>query len=278
LHHFAGLRLKMRRFAISTVLLAVHLIIMLVAVDRLANFSMRGHGIVAGEATLIGVALGVGRLHKAGRLVVGAVGLAVLVTLLISLSLRLPLGGLFGMNGMGWPFLLLVVRSLIVASYYWMKFGRQGIALATTGEPLEGSLLRLPLKFFFTATMLVALFLAIQNNLDNAFYGLLLVVLIVLLGVGYAAMSLLASLLPLEPNPTPSRIAVYLLTTLTIAFALAGHQYQQTAGPSPWPHGWAHFRRGLTPCLIEITWVWCTLLVVRLAGYRLAKTCSGCQI
>ncbi len=95
----------------------------------------------------------------------------------------------------------------------------------------------------------------------------MLVIWVGMLGLGYAALSLTASLGPLEPRPTAGQIAAYTLAILTIVAALAAQEYQQRVG---WTSGWQLYRGPLFKCLSEAGWVTATLLAFRLAGYRLA--------
>ncbi len=161
-------RAVVRRSASFTMLLTLHLLAF-VTVGWICGWSSNiGQGIAAGEAALVGVALGVGRPWKNRRAAALAVGIAALFSVIGSLVLpRVANSSYFGN---GWVIFLQAIQTLVVGLFYWFTFRRRGIILSSMGQPFDKPLLRVPLKLFFAATLLVALFFAVEQNLGGPLY------------------------------------------------------------------------------------------------------------
>jgi hypothetical protein len=222
-------------------------------------------GIVAAQAALAGIWLGVGPIRKTARKAGAILAAALFVLVGTVLAARLPIGGLFGMHGYGWEFLMWMVRVLAVGGLYWQGLLRKGYVLSRFGEPLTDGFLRIRLPHLLVVASLVALYFVVTGNLGSgAFYGFLTVTYIILLGLAYAAMSLLASLLILQPIPTPGTIVAYVLGILVISFAIAGHTYDQT-------DRWASAQRAWLMAMIELMWLAGSLLTLRVVGFRISR-------
>jgi hypothetical protein len=215
-----------------------------------------GMGILFGQATLLGIWLAAARTGSREADIAAA---------LEGVLLTLGVGNLGG----GWGLILLIARAVVAAGYYRWKFVRRGIRLAVHGQPTTENLLRIPLYAFFIGSLLVALFLSIGLLLSGGAVRVwamlvdpLLVVLVILLGVGYAAMSTLTSLAPLEPRPTGAKFAAYSVVIVGFAAAFGGVAYWQTSQTG------AAVAFALT-ALLECLWVLGSLAVARGFGLRL---------
>lgn len=213
------------------------------------------HGVLAGQATLLGVLLGAGRACGPRRLGGAALGLALLA-----------FGAASG--GGGWEFVLLCTRTIVVGGFFWSMCHRRRITLSTDGEPWTHPLFRISLRSFFVLTLLLALFLGIGRLLDAVGSDLLLVLWVILLGTGYAAMSILASLAPLEPRPSASAFAAYALVFFSLAGTSSGLAYWQT-------DRWSTAMSALVAAGCEAIWVCGTLALLRSCGFRLATSRGG---
>jgi hypothetical protein len=170
-------------------------------------------------------------------------------------------------RGGGWTLVLLVARVAVAVGYYRIKFVRRGIRLALHGEPLTEHLLRVPLRLLFVASILTALFFGLgavlsDGGVSGPFGKLLLIVLIALLGVGYAVMSTLASLAALEPRLMPMKLAAYGVVLVGFAAMFGGITYWQTSQTD----GAIAFTLS---SLLESAWVAGTLAVAYTCGLRL---------
>jgi hypothetical protein len=216
-------------------------------------------GILFGQATLLGIWVAAARTGRAE-----GDGVALLAAVLLSLAL--------GSRGGGWTLLLFVARIAVAVGYYGIKFVRRGIRLALRGDPLTEHLLRVPLRLLFAATILTALFFGLGSVLSDRgggpFNTVLLVLLIALLGVGYAAMSILASLAALEPQLTPEKLAVYAVVIGGFAAMFGGITYWQTSSTD----GAIAF--GLSS-LLESVWVAGSLALARVVGLNLRHVAIG---
>jgi hypothetical protein len=243
---------------------AIQAIVLLAAMFTLDHWGVF-RGIIAAQAGLVGVWLGVGQMQRKQRLIAAAAAAALFALVMVALALNFKLVWLLSPNGFGWQFLLLMARVLFVAGVFWQALGRDGYVLMAAGEPMQAGLLRFRLHHLVALMGLVALYLVVTQNLDGGpFYQVLLVVYVALMGLAYAANSLLASLMALEPKWTPGRIIAYGLSILAISLAIAGHAYHQT-------DNWNTARRTWLETMIEVAWLGGSLAVLRMPGMRLVR-------
>jgi hypothetical protein len=215
-------------------------------------------GIVPAQAALVAIWLAIGPVNRKMRRVGAIVAAVLFFSSAVSLAFDLPAGWLLGQNGYGWQFLMLMVRVLVVGAFYWQMRERKGYVLSTSGGPISESLLRFRLHHVFMVMAFVAVFFVVTGNSGGgAFYSLLLVVYIALLGLAYAGMSLLASLLMLEQRRTLGRVAAYVAGIGEMSVAIAAHAYLQS-------DGWPAARHYWLEAMVEVAWLCTSLGVARL--------------
>jgi hypothetical protein len=225
--------------------------------------------LLTAQAALIGVGLGIGPIERVARIVAAVIIGTLFAVLMTTLGLRLDMAGIFGMHGYGWQFLMITVRALVIAGIYWHSFLRKAYMLSTSDEPFTDPLLRFRVVHALALMTMVALFIVIIRNLASGrFYGVSLVVYVTLLGIAYALMDLLASLLSLERTYTVLKTIAYVLAILAFAFAIAAHAYLAASG-------WSSAMFTCLEMLVEVGWICGSLIVLRASGYRLAKVSAA---
>lgn len=218
-------------------------------------------GVASAQFALLGILFGIGDLPKGRRYTMTSLGV---VGLCAFASQHTPFNG--------WELLLALIRFPVLGAIFSSVRRNGKLVLSRTRACADVKLLQLTLKQLLVFTSVTAGFLALDRTLDSyggPFYEILLLVFVIMLGVGGALASVIASAVTLSRRDVSGAL-VSAIVIIVLAAAMAWLSYSST-------DSWIMASRGFALPVIEALVAGTSVVALRMFGYGLSDASSGCH-